>query len=256
MESRSNRSRLTGGPELFCLYAQPPNLLGYCGPDDNDGVTSVAGGLALPAEEMARLALAFDGAWPYLELIGGLTGRSPLSSEVVEAYWIGNGLLDEVPLHSWGNSVSDRFRRQAEGRWESVEGALNRGGVPNHAFHVFCVYPWVGLLREEFVGPSLQVLDRCRISWGTVTNVGEVVTVSRRPLVWADDSLGHGDPVKEPFLAAPGVDVMVGDHVSVHWDYVCERLDPQRLARLIAVHDKHLAIANWELRASRLEPSR
>lgn len=247
---------MIGGPELFCRYAQPPNLLGYCGPDDSDGVTSVAAGLALPTEEMARLALAFDGAWPYLELIGGLTNREPLSSEVVEAYWTGNQLLDRIPLHSWGHSVSGRFRRQAEGRWEAVEVALNSGGVPNHAFHVFCVYPWVGLLREGFDGPSLLVLDRCRISWGRVTSVGELVTVSRRSLTWEGDSLRHGVPIEEPFVVPPGLRLDVGDMVSLHWDYVCERLDDRRLARLIVVHDRHLAIANAELWERRLEPAR
>ena len=122
MESEAT-TRMNGGPELFCRYAQPPNLLGYCGPDDNDGLSAVAGGLALPFEEVRRLALAFDGAWPYLELLGGLTGRDPLAAAVVEAYWVGNRLLDQIPLTAWGNSVSDRFRRQADGRWEAVENA-------------------------------------------------------------------------------------------------------------------------------------
>lgn len=256
MASRSPRTPLTGGPELFCLYAQPPNLLGYCGPEDNEGVTAVAGGLALPTEEINRLALAFHGAWPYLELIAGLTRKKPLSAEVVEAYWTGNRLLDSVPLHDWGNSVSDRFRKQAGERWPSVEKALNAGGAPNHAFHVFCVYPWVGLLREGFVGPSLEVLDRCRIGWGSVVAVGDQVVVRRRPLVWRADSLQPGEPLEEPFRPPPGVRVGAGDMVSVHWDYICERLDGSRVARLRRVHDHHLAIANEELRGRRLEPAR
>lgn len=255
MENGSTSDRLTGGAGLFCLYAQPPNLLGYCGPS-GEGVSAVAGGLALPAEEMTRLALAFDGAWPYLELIGRLTGREPLSTEVVEAYWKGNEALESIPLFEWGNSVSDRFRKQAEGRWAYVEKAVNEGGAPNHAFHVFCVYPWVGLLREGFVGPSLEVLDRCRIGWGTVIGVGEVVTVSRSPLVWEDDSLRHGLPVEEPFRPPPGVELSVGDQVSVHWDFVCERLVAAEATRLRRIHDRHLAIANRELRKARLEPAR
>jgi hypothetical protein len=247
---------LTGGPELFCRYAQPPNLLGYCGPDESEGVTSVAGGLTVPAEEVERVAQDFHGAWPYLELIGGLTGAEPLSEKVVEAYWIGNGLLDRIPLHTWGNSVSERFLHQAEGRWGAVEEALNAGGVPNHAFHVFCVYPWVGLLREGFVGPSLRVLDRCRISWGTVVAFDEVVVVARRPLVWEEDVLRQAELVHEPFRAPPGLGLSPGDVVSLHWDFVCDRLDDGGLRRLRAVHDKHLAIANRELTTARLEPAR
>ena len=254
MESKTNP--LTGGAELFCRYAQPPNLLGYCGPDDNDGLTSVASGLAVPFEEVERIARAFDGAWPYLELIGGLTGHEPLSADVVAAYWIGNELLDRVPLFRWGNSVSDRFRAQAEGRWGPVEAALNSGGVPNHAFHVFCVYPWVGLLREGFVGPSLQVLDRCRVTWGTVVSAGELAVVLRRPLVWEDDQLNPGEPAEEPFRVPAGLHLSAGDQVSIHWDFVCDRLEENALHRLMAVHDHHLDIANRELRGGRLEPVR
>jgi Family of unknown function (DUF6390) len=248
---------LSGGPETFCRYAQPPNLLGYCGPDDSGGFTSIAGGLAVPVEEVERVARAFHGAWPYLELIGGLTGFSPLSKEVVEAYWIGNRLLGRIPLHNWGYSVSDRFRMQAEGRWGAVENALNGGGLPNHAFHVFCVYPWVGLLREGFVGPSLRVLDRCRISWGTVVSVeGGLAVVGRRPLVWEDDSLSQGGPVEEPYRIPPELVIWPGNIVSLHWDFVCDRLGRDGLAHLRSVHDKHLAIANTELTAARSEPAR
>jgi len=252
----SSAFSLNGGPELFCRYAQPPNLLGYCGPDDSDGVTSVAGGLTAPIEEVQRVAQSFHGAWPYLELIAGITGNTPLSEKVVEAYWIGNGLLDRIPLHTWGNSASDRFRQQAGGRWEAVEDALNGGGVPNHAFHVFCVYPWVGLLREGFVGPSLKVLDRCRISWGKVTHVDGMGVVARRPLVWEDNTLRPGEPVEEPFRIPPGLVLSPGDVVSLHWDFVCDRLSQDGHRRLRAVHDAHLAMANSELSSERLEPAR
>lgn len=242
------------GPELFCRYAQAPNLLGYCGPDNDQGVTAVAAGLTMPVEEMTRIGMAFNGAWPYLELISKLSGHHPLDHEVVEAYWLGSPLLDQLDLVKWGSSAADRFYGRAGPRWAPLADALNSGGVPNHAFHVFCAYPWVGLLGEGFVGPSLEVLDRCRIGWGVVTEVDDqMAIVRRRPLVWVDDVLRSGDPVVEPFRAP--AELAPGDHVSLHWDFVCQRLDRRRLARLRAVHDRHLAIANAELTAHRLEPS-
>lgn len=247
---------MTSGPELFCRYAQPPNLLGYCGPTESHGITAVVDGLSVASDEMRRIAREFEGAWPYLELIGGLTGREPLSLEVVEAYWAGSRLLHEVPLSEWGNSVATRFRRRAGARWEAVEEALNRGGVPNHAFHVFCAYPWVGLLREGFVDPSLRVLDRCRIGWGTVTALNGLAVVSRRPLVWENDQLAHGEPIEEPFRVPTGLDLSCGDTVSLHWDFVCDRLDRHAWRRLQSVHDHHLAIANRLMFRERLEPAR
>lgn len=248
---------MVSGPEVFFRFAQPPNLLGYCGPSETGEVTAVAGGIAMPSDEMARLALAFDGAWPYLELIGNQTGHDPLDVEVVEAYWLGNGLVNGMSLFNWGHSASDRFQKQAGRRWPAVVDALNAGGLPNHAFHVFCVYPWVGLLKEGFVGPSLEVLDRCRISWGVVTGVGDdLVEVRRAPLVWVDDTLVPGEPVVEPFRSPPGVVVSVGDAVALHWDYVCQVLNVRDLQNLRRVNAHHVAIANDELRLARLEPSR
>lgn len=244
------------GPELFSRYAQPPNLLGYCGPGDTEGVTAIAAGLEMPADELRRIARDFDGAWPYLELLAGFAGRDPLSTEVVESYWIGNRLLDRVDVLDWGNSLSDRFRKQAGGRWSAVEDAINAGGVPNHAFHVFCVYPWVGLLREGFVAPAVDVLDRCRISAGRVVEVDDqLALIEREPLRWVDDHLVPGDPVVEPFRL-PRETLSRGDTVSLHWDFVCARLDRRQTSALWRNHDIHLAIANRELRTARLEPSR
>lgn len=248
---------MASGPEVFFRFAQPPNILGYCGPNDPSGVTAAASGLTIPADEMRRLALAFEGAWPYLELIARRAARDPLDSEVVEAYWLGNGLLNRVSVFDWGHSASDRFQLQAGSRWPAVVNALNAGGLPNHAFHVFCVYPWVGMLKEGHVGPSLDVLNRCRIGWGTVvSHVGEMVEVRREPLVWEDDRLGVGESIVEPLQAPSGVKPVPGDVVALHWHHVCQVLDEKQVGALRKVHALHLAIANDELRVGRLEPSR
>jgi hypothetical protein len=43
--------------------------------------------------------------------------------------------------------------------------------LPHHSFHVFGVYPWLGLLREGRSVEPLRVLDRCRIRWGQVVQI-------------------------------------------------------------------------------------
>ncbi len=86
--------------------------------------------------------------------------------------------------------------------------------------------------------------------------VDELVVVSRRPLVWEEDQLRLGVVLEEPFRVPPGLSLAPGDRVSLHWDFVCDRLDGGSLTRLESVHDKHLAIANLELSSARLEPAR
>ena len=52
--------------------------------------------------------------------------------------------------------------------------AVAAGAVPHHCFHVFAVYPWLGLLRAGVVDEPLRVLDQCR------TTPARVVSRRRR----------------------------------------------------------------------------
>ncbi len=68
---------------LFGRYAFPPNERGYCGPDRAaELLERVDAGASGPA--LAEVARGFDGAWPYLELIGECLGRDPLDPAVVQ----------------------------------------------------------------------------------------------------------------------------------------------------------------------------
>ncbi len=247
---------MISGAELFCRYAYPPNLLGYCGPDDHKLVAAVATGGEIDHAEITRLATRFEGAWPYLELIGRELGRPPLNRSVVETYWIGSPVIGQVDTHNWGTSVADRFRKRSGGGWAHASNAVSAGGSPSHAFHVFCVYPWVGLLRGGRVGPALEVLDRCRISSGVVEAVlpGSAL-VRRSPLEWQNGELVAGTSKVEDFYVHAGTRLDRGDIVSLHWRFVCDRLDRRRMDYLERVNDFHMAVANSELRVARLEPA-
>lgn len=234
------------GSAFFSRFAFPPNSLGYCGPSDTGLLKQVMVGGLSGLEEMTHIIPAFAGAWPYLELIAACANRDPLDPGVVEAYWLGNPLLDQVDLLLMGNSLDERFRHRAGWDWNAVSDALNAGGKPNHSFHVFCIYPWVGLLRSGIVEQSLEVLDRCRIRWGEVVGLaGDRVMVRSRPLTWDGARLRLSPEQIEPVL--PPVDdglLNPGDLVAMHWDYVCQRITPRQRDNLMRYHDRHLAMAN------------
>lgn len=240
----------SSGPHLFARYALPPNLLGYCGPHDTDLLAHLMAEATPHRGELTNVVWQFDGAYPYLELLAAATGHDPLDRRIVEAYWTGHMLLEDIDTLIWGNAVDDRFRPRAGDDWNAVRRAIVQGGLPTHAFHVFCVYPWVGLLRSGATTPALDVMDRCRISWGEVVDTGVgTATVRSRRLAWVDDRLELSSPRMLTCAIPPGVEVLDrGDAVSLHWDTVCERLSPARLATLRRTHDRHLAIANAELR--------
>ena len=237
---------MTSGPLTFARFAWPPNQLGFCGPAGSSLLEALATDSAAPATAVAPL---FEGAWPYLEVIAASAAISdPLDRRVVEAYWIGNELVGRVDPVRLGADLDDRFRRRSGPGWERVAATIGAGAVAHHAFHVFVVYPWAGMLRAGPAQPALGVLERCSIRAGTVEVVEpERVLVSVRPLIWDGVRLGDGTPAGSWFRRALGdvetVTAEVGDRVAVHWDWVCDRLDPlreRRLARWTA-HCRRLA---------------
>jgi hypothetical protein len=75
------------------------------------------------------------------------------------------------------------------------------------------------------------------------------VTVDRQPLVLVDGKLELGEARGERVLRAFegrgfADDLSPGDWVSIHWGWVCERLDPRRLANLRQASAAHLRLAN------------
>jgi hypothetical protein len=227
-----------GGPRLFARFAYPPNELGYCGPADAQALLEhTATGADEPG--LRRLARDFEGAWPYLELIAAANRLTdPLDARVVDAYWVGNALLDRVPPGLLCRSLEDRFGRRAGRDLPRLVAAAPAGALPHRAFHVFGVYPWVGLLRSGLVDAPLRVLDRCRIRWGQVVEAdGDWAVVRSRPLRWDGRRLVLDPPAAERVRCASGAlglagPLAAGDWCALHWDWVCDVLNPARLAAL------------------------
>ncbi len=242
------------GPILFARYAFPPNHRGSCGPADS--VAFFESGTQGVEHELQAMAREFAGAWPYLELIAGSTGLpDPLDRRVVEAYWVGSPRLDKVAVSDVGNSMEDRFRFRSGPRFSNLSEGVLAGGKPHHSFNVFLIYPWVGRLHDDNdrrVEQALMVLDQCRIRWGKVVSIADdQIMVESSHLTWDEHRLDFGPPQTEMVersidglgLASP---LNVGDWVSMHWDWVCDRLTDQQLRALRYYTQRHLDIVNQE----------
>jgi hypothetical protein len=238
------------GPVLFARYAFPPNSHGFCGPPDHQGFFEY--GVAGVETGLRQMARQFAGAWPYLQLIAAATGLDdPLDRRVVEAYWIGSPRLDGVRTRAVGDSMEERFRRLTGARFPTLTEGVLAGGVPHHSFAVFCIYPYTGLLTDGRKAPyALTVLDRCRIRWGKVmAATGDQVVVESRPLSWDGRVLGLGTAQTETVVrSVDGVGLAgplkPGDWVSLHWEWVCDRLTERQVRQLRRYTDRHLAIVN------------
>jgi hypothetical protein len=237
------------GTLRFIRYGFMPNLLRYCGGDDNRtlfdyGVEGVSDGGLSP------LLRRFTGALPYLQLIARSNGiADPFDTRVVEAYWLGNELLDRVEVRQLYDDLRERFGKQLQGRTrELVLGKAPAGARPHHSFHVLDVHSRVGELQ-----PTLRTLDSCRVSWGQVALVeGAEVVLDRQALLLEGGKLVLGTVQRS--RAVRQVDgrgfadaAVVGDWVSVHWGWVCEVLTLRQRTNLERYTRYHLALANQTL---------
>ena len=235
------------GTTRFIRYAFMPNRLQYCGGDDNSTIFEYA--LAAvrepPLDGMLR---KFSGAMPYLTLIARSNNiADPFDDRVVEAYWIGNELLDHVEVRDLYGSLRERYGKQLSPKlMELVAGKAPAGARPHHCFHVFDVWRTVNRLD----GNVLATLDNCRVSWGVVRAVeGADVVVERRPLVLREGQLvlGEAQPERVTRLVEGkgfATSVAPGDPVSLHWGWVCEVLTERQVRALERHTIHHLTLAN------------
>ncbi len=155
-----------------------------------------------------------------------------------------------MPPSALAHSLGDRFEQRSGRRFASLVSAVPAGGIPQHSFHVFAVYPWLGLLRAGMDGPPMEVLDRCRIRWGRIEAVtGDLVTVTSRPSASTAPAWSSGpNRVEQVRRSLDGVgfteDLRPGDVVSLHWDWVCDRLSPTALRWLRYCTLRNLAAVN------------
>ncbi len=233
---------------MFARYAYPPNERGYCGPADHLELREYRDSGVVDAR-LIQLARSFEGPFPYLQALAHRAGLDdPFDLRVVEAYWVGNELLDDLPVQDFGNAVEQRFRPRLGSRWSAMAESI-QGGVAHHSYHVFVTYPWVGLLVESgrSEGP-LEILDRCRIRWGRVETVSAGMAVVRsQPLTWDGRRLALGEPAaEEAQVPIDGGDLHLasGDWVSLHWNWICDRLTERQRSHLARFSNRQLAWVN------------
>ncbi len=245
-----SRVRRIDGLQLFARYAYAPNELGFCGPGDHRALFDY-GTAGVSDRGLGEIARGFHGPWPYLTALAGAAGvEDPFDARVVEAYWVGNELLERVRMHDFGRTLEEYFKPKAGSRFGLLAEAVPHGAVAHHGFHVFGVYPWVGILESGRVDEPLHQLDRCRIRWGRVVGLERDQAIVRfRPLGWDGTRLVLDPPRLETVTRAlDGTafvrDLAVGDWVSMHWHWICDRLDRRQLGNLRRYTARQLDITN------------
>ena len=231
-------------------YSFGPNRLHYCGPDAN---REILGYIQSGASDLGLkdLMKAFKTLYPYLKFIAEANSiRDPLDDKVVEAYWIGNELLETIEKKNfYRHLLEDHELKKKVGAkaFEEITGKIREGAVPHHSFHVFNVWKRTGYLEREH---TLESMDSCRISWGEVEIIdGPSIIISTEPLVYSEGKIFLGAPINkrvtrnlESYFDIE--QLKIGDIVTTHWGVPCETITALQALTLKKYTLKHLKLAN------------
>lgn len=234
-------------------YAFGPNRLHYCGPDANQELFSYLDHEIADAG-LAQLLKGFQTMYPYLRLIADANNiRDAFDEQVVEAYWIGNELLDHVQIQKFYTHLRDEQRLGKRMGWETVNvlgEKIVHGAVPHHSFHVLEVWRRTGHQGNEV---TLESMDSCRISWGKVTKVdGPNVELATEVLILQDGKLALGPTTNKKIVRSLGAEpdiesLQPGQIITIHWGVPCEVITTAQAAELKRRTLSHLRFANETL---------
>jgi hypothetical protein len=236
-------------------YAFMPNYYQYCGPDKNKSLFEYCAANYYEPN-LQRILSEFEVMHPYLKLIARENKiKDEFDPRVVEAYWLGNDLTEGVMIRNLYRHFTEDKNLKAKLKKSLVErvlGILPGKAKPHHNFHVMNIWLRAGKMNIKH---TLKSIDECRISWGTVKKINKSrIIIDFQPLIFLDNKLILGNNYDREVLTQfndKGFvrDLKVGDLVTVHWGWVCEKINDEQLKNLIKYTRESLIIFNKQMGA-------
>ena len=231
------------GIRIAAFYGFYPHRLGFCGLQENLAKKTLFGYLSgekISEQKIRKILETFKGAFSYYKLIAKSNEiEDPFDEKVVKAYWLGNQLLEKVPINALKEMIIKEFNGPGLLPKKIAEKKAN--GIPlnskaHHSFHVL----FIGSVSGQLVLES-NLLDICRIGWGKVIghekkkteNMYRVI-IEYQPLQERKKKYFLGKPIhKIVFWDKRFIpEIKVGDRVATHWNHIIQILDIKDLDNL------------------------
>jgi hypothetical protein len=229
----SEKKKKSDGLRLAAAYGLPPNRLGFCGPQGRVVCQKIKDFAKNSAdrEEMRSILSRFEAAYAYLELIADKNRISdPFDRKVVEAFWIGNNLLDSVSGEDIKRMVLEKFvspellsQTEAKKRF----GRISQDARPHHSFHVYVLGTITGRVSLADAGMK----DVCRVGWGKVKKIRKTkknhqVWVEYVPIIRKKSRFVFGNLSEKIVSWDENVvaKVSLGDWVAFHWNQIAQTI--------------------------------
>lgn len=220
------------GLKLAACFSFPPSRLGFCGARRKNTAKVLADYLSAKEtslKKVRKILESFEASYPYYKLIARVNKiDDPFIYPVVEAYWLGNKLLEKVKSNDIRNLILNDFTRPgllSKTKAEKKASSIPDRSKPHHTFHVLLLGSVTG--RVKFSG---RIFDLCRTGWGRVIRLKKKkkkLTIEYLPLITKNKKFFLGKKIKREidwhkrFLPK----VKVGDRVAFHWNLACRIID-------------------------------
>ena len=213
------------GLKLAALYGFYPHQLGFCGPQkksEKKVLLEYLSGKRISEQKIKKILGAFRGAFSYYKLIAKSNRiEDPFDGMVVKAYWIGNQLLEKVPIDSLKEMIIKEFAKRKK---------IHPVSKAHHSFHVLVIGSVTGRIVLEG-----KLLDVCRISWGKVKERDKNgIIIEYQPLQKKNKRYFLGEPIdKFVFWDKNFIPkIKIGDWISIHWNHAIQILNKKDLTNL------------------------
>jgi hypothetical protein len=233
------------GVSLCLRFAFPPNSLHYCGPEKQ---ADILGYLQTHTNDkgLHGILSQFETLYPYLQLIAGANHiKDPFDRRVVEAYWLGNRLLERVPKRDFHMHLTEsiKIQKKLPKKGNPIMDGIMSFGMPHHTFHVLIIYLRTG---KNAITHTIHTMDSCRIGWGKVLSADVkkgIYMISMQHVVFEKNTLTLSHSMPTQVKSVDGV-YTPGDMVSVHWGYICGKLLKRQIINLEHFTQKAMTLAN------------
>ncbi len=222
------------GIGLAIRFSYMPNALRYCGPKEAnmDFLSYVSNGNKKIAAAVKADLKRFEGLYPYLSAIAAKANKPFTDYSVIEAYWLGNNLLDRFGSSDMKAIINALAKRglPASVAKERLE-RLPKGMFPHHNFNV--CYIGVGQTTGS-VPTTLENMNSCMTSSGIVKEIKSKerkLVVAKRMLEYDHGKLILGNKLKEveaEYLPQLLPKIKSGDAVALHWNFAAAILTKQQ----------------------------
>ncbi len=220
----------------------PPNRLGYCGPAESWKVFQKF--ISNPNEENAATAQKqlkhFTALFPYLELIADANSLKPFDLDVIEAYWTGNSLLENVSYSEIQKTIlSFQNFGLPKSIAEKKASQLPKQMLPNHCMHVL----YINFISQK-VKPIVQNLSNCLVQWAKV--IDETPKEIRAKGIELFQEAGQLKlKEKEKTLQNPfGLKLKTNNFITVHWDNAIELVSKECQKKLESYTFKNIEMVD------------